>query len=370
MKQRVISALIMVPLLIVVYLSDYVLMGACFIVSIFALREFYKAFEKSAAMGGYGQEAELTDEAIVEAGELLALDSADSGSSVEKEAPDMPMGPETLEEENVEAEGLSVSVGLFNGPVRPVYWVGYLGTALLYVMILLYDPRFNDPRFIFLTLWVFLMIVLSFCATFRPPGRRLADSVVTIFGLFYVSVLLLIVFMAGFGNAWIDNIGNNIPIFSGSWFAHWDYGFRNPLWFALIAAYGTDIFAYFTGFLIGRHRLAPNISPNKTVEGAIGGVIGSTLLCWLYGHFLMTELPSIHSIVIGVVGGVVAQLGDLTASFMKRRLGIKDFGTLIPGHGGILDRLDSLLFTAPFVFFYMNIGGYIVVILGAVGTVN
>jgi phosphatidate cytidylyltransferase len=124
------------------------------------------------------------------------------------------------------------------------------------------------------------------------------------------------------------------------------------LWLVILTAFGTDIMAYFTGFFLGKHKLCLNISPKKTVEGAIGGIVGSVILCTLFGY-LISEGPLIHFILIGLFGSMAAQAGDLTASIFKRKMGIKDYGNLIPGHGGILDRFDSVLFTAPFVYYYI-----------------
>jgi phosphatidate cytidylyltransferase len=127
-------------------------------------------------------------------------------------------------------------------------------------------------------------------------------------------------------------------------------GLDSYVWIAILAAFGCDIFAYFTGMAIGRHKLCPQISPKKTVEGAVGGVLGSVLVCGLYGYFFISG-GFVPSLVLGAVCGVTAQLGDLTASVMKRSVGVKDWGSLIPGHGGILDRFDSVLFTAPTVYY-------------------
>jgi phosphatidate cytidylyltransferase len=124
------------------------------------------------------------------------------------------------------------------------------------------------------------------------------------------------------------------------------------VWHIFLTAFGTDIMAYFTGYAIGKHKLCPKISPKKTIEGSIGGILGSVLLCGLFGYFVIPGLL-LHCIIIGVLGGVVSQFGDLTASIFKRKMGIKDYGNLIPGHGGILDRFDSVLFTAPMVYYYI-----------------
>ncbi|MCE5343020.1 MAG: phosphatidate cytidylyltransferase [Eubacteriales bacterium] len=123
-------------------------------------------------------------------------------------------------------------------------------------------------------------------------------------------------------------------------------------------AVGGDTFALFVGTWIGGKKLCPRISPHKTVSGAIGGLTGSVLLAWLTGflfaRFLPTEAfpPMWANIVVGVVGGVAAQMGDLFASMVKRHCGIKDFSNLFPGHGGMLDRMDSILFSAVIVYSY------------------
>ncbi|HNW87422.1 MAG TPA: CDP-archaeol synthase [Candidatus Limiplasma sp.] len=123
-------------------------------------------------------------------------------------------------------------------------------------------------------------------------------------------------------------------------------------------AVGGDTFALFVGTWIGGKKLCPKISPHKTVAGAIGGLVGSILLAWLVGYVFATVLPTQAfppmwaNIVVGFVGGVAAQMGDLFASMVKRYCGIKDFGTLFPGHGGMLDRMDSILFAAIIVYSY------------------
>ena len=98
--------------------------------------------------------------------------------------------------------------------------------------------------------------------------------------------------------------------------------------------------------------MAPNLSPKKTIEGAVGGVVGSAVLCGIFGYFFYPTMM-VHCMIIGVLGGMVAEAGDLTASMFKRGMGIKDYGHLIPGHGGIMDRFDSVIFVAPAVCYYI-----------------
>lgn len=122
-----------------------------------------------------------------------------------------------------------------------------------------------------------------------------------------------------------------------------------------ISAWSTDTFAYFTGKFIGKHKLIPNVSPKKTVEGSIGGVVGSMLVCVVYLMIVSLIYKSssswlLEGMIIGLIGGGFSQLGDLVASAIKRDTGIKDFGKIFPGHGGFLDRFDSVIFIAPFIF--------------------
>ena len=126
------------------------------------------------------------------------------------------------------------------------------------------------------------------------------------------------------------------------------------IWLIFLTAFGADIMAYFTGMLLGKHKLCPKISPKKTIEGSIGGILGSVIFCGMFAYFVIPQLL-LHCIIIGVLGGIVSQLGDLTASIFKRKMGIKDYGNLIPGHGGIMDRFDSVLFTAPMIYYYITL---------------
>ena len=116
-----------------------------------------------------------------------------------------------------------------------------------------------------------------------------------------------------------------------------------------LAAWGNDTLAYCTGMLIGKHKMAPVLSPKKSVEGAVGGVAGAALLGVIYAA--ATQGPMLEYAVICAIGALISMVGDLAASAIKRNQGIKDYGKLIPGHGGILDRFDSVIFTAPVIYF-------------------
>ena len=124
------------------------------------------------------------------------------------------------------------------------------------------------------------------------------------------------------------------------------------VWLVYIIAFGSDTFAYFTGKFFGKNKLYPEVSPNKTVEGAIGGIIGSTVLSVIYFNYLSIN-KYFYIIIFSVSASVFSMAGDLTASKIKREYGIKDFGKFLPGHGGIMDRFDSVLFVAPAVYYFV-----------------
>lgn len=129
------------------------------------------------------------------------------------------------------------------------------------------------------------------------------------------------------------------------------------IWFVFISSWFTDTFAYFSGMLFGKTKLCPSISPKKTVEGSIGGIIGSCVGCTVYGLYInsigITDALIISFFILGLVGSIVSQFGDLAASAIKRNVGIKDYGKIMPGHGGVLDRFDSILFVSPLIYYYV-----------------
>lgn len=133
------------------------------------------------------------------------------------------------------------------------------------------------------------------------------------------------------------------------------------LWIVFIGAFATDTFAYFTGVFFGRHKLCPEISFKKTVEGSIGGMLGCVVMLFFYGLLLKEafnlDVSYLKFVIMGVIISPISQIGDLTASIIKRKYGIKDYGNLFPGHGGVLDRLDSVIMVAPMTYLYLNFIG-------------
>ena len=130
---------------------------------------------------------------------------------------------------------------------------------------------------------------------------------------------------------------------------------RDLLLFSLLLAFAADTGAFFTGSSIGRHKMAPQISPSKTWEGAVGGFLLAVLAAAVLGQWLELGISTGQQIIVGAVVGVVAQLGDLLESKLKRVSHAKDAGSIIPGHGGILDRLDSIVFSIPSVYYLVVI---------------
>jgi phosphatidate cytidylyltransferase len=123
--------------------------------------------------------------------------------------------------------------------------------------------------------------------------------------------------------------------------------------FVAVCVWATDTSAYCVGRSLGRHKLAPSISPGKTLEGAVGGLLGAMAAGAAFSHGI--HLPLTHGLAIGTLAGAFGQVGDLCESALKREVGIKDFGRALPGHGGALDRFDSLLFVAPLAYLYLRL---------------
>ena len=205
--------------------------------------------------------------------------------------------------------------------------VGYLGAIGYY--ILMYQ---NKMEYIMPLIILVLMLAMAVYVFAYP--KFVAEQVMTVFfGVLYVAVMLSFVYQTrclpdGMVMVWL--------IFLSSW--------------------GCDTCAYCVGMLIGKHKMSPKLSPKKSVEGAIGGVVGAALLTVIYGMIFKNAMGVTTQHVwimaaISAVGALISMVGDLTASAIKRNYEIKDYGKLIPGHGGILDRFDSVIFTAPMIYF-------------------
>lgn len=206
--------------------------------------------------------------------------------------------------------------------ISPIEIVGYIGAVILLAII-----NFTlQPSYFFMLIFIIIIILNSIKLIHNK--YNFIDISITLYSLAYIPFLLSHILL-------ITKQSNNIVI-----------------WLVFITAWGTDTFAYFSGYLFGKRKLCPSISPKKTVEGAIGGVLGSMIVSLIFGYLFLREYLFVVAL-IGIVGSIVAQIGDLSASLIKRYIGIKDFGNIMPGHGGILDRFDSILFTAPIVYYIL-----------------
>lgn len=203
--------------------------------------------------------------------------------------------------------------------ITPIYQLGYLGVTGLFINIILQN---NYLGLIFTLIIISLLILVIV-----NKNISIEDISITFLGIIYIPFLL-------FHIVYLDD--------------------TKYIWLVFIIAFGTDTFAYIAGNLFGKRKLCPKISPNKTIEGSIGGILGSTLLLIIYSVYFNIE-PLWQIILLSVICSIIAQLGDLVASRIKRICGIKDYGFIMPGHGGVLDRFDSIIFTAPVIYYYISI---------------
>ena len=180
---------------------------------------------------------------------------------------------------------------------------------------------------------IFILIVLLAVYVFSYPKYHADQVMAAFFGVIYVSVLLSYIYLT-----------RNLK------------GGAFLVWLIFLCSWGCDTCAYCVGILIGKHKMAPVLSPKKSIEGAVGGVAGAALLGLIYalaaGKFFpeFDHSPAVYALICAV-GALISMVGDLAASGIKRNHNIKDYGKLIPGHGGILDRFDSVIFTAPVIYF-------------------
>ncbi len=213
--------------------------------------------------------------------------------------------------------------------------IAYLGAAAFFVAFL-FDAPSKAPDLLLLTI-AFFLVGVFITQTFRFQkdfSKMLTGIGVTITGVFYVVFLggFLVSMRVGF---------ENYPGLSSK-----------LLGFFFLVVMGSDVGAYYIGKNLGKHKLAPNISPNKTWEGFVGGILLSVIFAALATFLFFRELPFQISIPLAIVMSVVGVGGDLAESAIKRGAGAKDAANILPGHGGLLDRLDSLLFNAPILYYF------------------
>lgn len=210
----------------------------------------------------------------------------------------------------------------------PFAILSYIATFFWYIFIYFTKTQFLLPTAIVLLL---LMLAVYVCAF---PKYKDTDMMKAFFAFIYVTVLLSFVLR-------IRSMEAGLLL----------------AFFVLISSWVNDIFAYFVGSAIGKHKFSPKVSPNKSVEGFAGGVLGAGVVGLLYGIVFAKQIPftSLYCGIIAALGAIPAVIGDLAASAIKRDNNIKDYSNLIPGHGGMVDRIDSILFTAPIIYYLVEL---------------
>lgn len=204
-------------------------------------------------------------------------------------------------------------------------------TLIIALFILLTSFYANLPLLLAVLTFAVMTVLILNLLRIRKQGLDMSHAGRVILGILYIPLLMahfILIRQTQSGVLWI--------------------------FFILVMAFAGDTAAYYIGRRLGKRKLLPEVSPGKTVEGTIGLVAGSIAGCLLFKLFFFPMLPVAHAAVLGLVGSVTGQLGDLSESVLKRAAGVKDSGTLLPGHGGILDRLDCLMFITPFVYYYQE----------------
>ena len=220
----------------------------------------------------------------------------------------------------------------FKKDCKPVCWVGYVVAILIAFIHIIPTPYVKGALQLLLP---FVMVILFLTVIVTEMKTNIKDMMVTLLGIVYI--LGFIVF---------------IPMLRGA---------KNGVfyvWYIIFMAWGTDIFAYIIGKKWGKHKFS-KISPNKSVEGCIAGAVGAIIASLLYtlalNNLANFNIPYLYIAIISLALSIISQVGDFAASSIKRYTGIKDYGSLIPGHGGMLDRVDSVIFIAPFAYFLLSI---------------
>lgn len=212
--------------------------------------------------------------------------------------------------------------------INTINIVGYLLCIIYYINLN------SNINFKFIFFMIIASVFILMCIPVINLKYNFIDASITILAFLYVSIFFSFIVL-------VDNksYGNYL------------------VWLIFISSWMCDTAAYYTGKFLGKRKLCPKVSPKKTVEGSIGGILGSTLACGVFALLFNLQRSNIsiyHFFIIGLICGILCQLGDLTASSIKRYVGVKDYSNLIPGHGGILDRFDSILFSSVVVYYYIT----------------
>lgn len=216
-----------------------------------------------------------------------------------------------------------------NRNINALRLIGYVSCILYYIFLN------KETNFHIILLIIIAALFIMLCIPIINTKYNFIDVSCTLFAFVYIAVFFSFLVLINYKEQ-----GNYL------------------IWLVFVSSWLCDTSAYYVGRAFGKNKLCPKVSPNKTVEGSIGGLLGSTIACGLLGILfssLGVTIPIYHYFIIGALCGVFCQFGDLTASSIKRFVDVKDYSNLIPGHGGILDRFDSILFAALVVYYYLEL---------------
>lgn len=216
---------------------------------------------------------------------------------------------------------------------KPVRWIGYL--SCLFIAFIHIIPTYMQISQALMMIIPTVLLILFSQVIFTNMKTNFKDIVYTFFGMAYViGCISFIALLRGLDNG------------------------RILIWYTIIAAWGTDTFAYLIGKKFGKHKLS-KISPKKSIEGAVAGTIGATVIAIIYtlvmNNIYNLEYSYLIVALATIVLSIIGQIGDFAASSIKRYVDVKDYSNLIPGHGGMLDRIDSLMFLTPFAYILLSI---------------
>lgn len=210
--------------------------------------------------------------------------------------------------------------------------IDYIFTVIYYGVICIHKDELLMPLIIMM-----LMVLLAFYV-FHFPNHKDSDVGRALFIFVYITVMLSYVLR-------IRELDAGIYL----------------SFYLLIASWGNDVCAYFVGRALGKHKFSPKVSPNKSVEGFVGGIVGAFIIGFFYSMVFPNQIPfdNVYGGLVAAVAAVPSVIGDLAASAIKRDHGIKDYSNLIPGHGGIIDRFDSVIYIAPIIYWLVRLLSYI-----------
>jgi phosphatidate cytidylyltransferase len=213
--------------------------------------------------------------------------------------------------------------------INPLTYISYTLCIIYYILLN------NSMNFQTVTLLIIAAVFIMLCVPVINVKYNFIDVSISIFGFIYIAVFFSFIVLVN------SKVNGNYLI-----------------WLIFISSWMCDTTAYYVGRHLGKNKLCPKVSPKKTIEGSIGGLLGSAAACGIFGFIIISlgvNIALFHFVLIGLICGVFCQFGDLAASSIKRHVNVKDYSNLIPGHGGILDRFDSILFASVVVYYYITL---------------